>query len=61
MKNNGRLEDYCITIKYLLRQNFNIFITGEYEYNDILKKLIISDQIFTSEKYNCKKDILFKK
>jgi hypothetical protein len=57
MKNNGRLEDYYITIKYLLRQNFNIFITGEYEYNDILKKLIISDQIFTSEKYNCKKDI----
>jgi len=57
MKNNGKLEDYYVSIKYLLRQNFNIFITGEYENSEILNELITSNQIFTSNKYNCKKDI----
>lgn len=60
VKNNGNIDDYIPCIKYLLQKKFNIFILGEFKYdnNANIKNLINNNnQIFTSKKTNIKKDI----
>lgn len=58
IKNNGSINDYISSIKYLLKNKFNIFIVGEFDLNENVKILIENNnRIFTAQKFNIPKDI----